>query len=136
MEIRSFLAFELPEEIRCTVTRVSTEMKKSRLDVRWVKVENIHLTVIFIGNIAEDLLDEMDSAVREVCQVFGPFSIAVKNAGVFSNRRNPRVLWIGLDGDIERMSLFRDTLQKNLKPFGIKTVRCTPSANWFYSKAI
>ncbi len=120
MEIRSFLAFELPEEIKGIVTRVSSEMKKSPLDVRWVKVNNIHLTVIFIGNISEDHLDGMDTVVRDVCHDHRPFHISLKGAGVFSSRRNPRVLWIGLDGDIERMSFFRNALQKNLRPFGIK----------------
>jgi 2'-5' RNA ligase len=120
MEIRSFLAFELPEEIKSIVSRVSGEMKKSPLDVRWVNVDNIHLTVIFIGNISEDRLADMDRVVRDVCHNYGPFDISLNGAGVFSSRRNPRVLWIGLAGDIERMSHFRNTLQKNLKPFGIK----------------
>ncbi len=120
MEIRSFLAFELPAEIRDIVSRVSGEMKKSPLDARWVKVDNIHITVIFIGNISTDSLGDMDTAVKNVCHDYGPFNISLRGAGVFSNRRNPRVFWIGLNGDIERMSHFRDALQGQLKPFGIK----------------
>jgi len=120
MEIRSFLAFELPEQIKGIVSRVSGEMKKGSLDVRWIKVDNIHLTVVFIGNISADRLKEMDTVVRDVCQDYGPFNISISGAGVFAGRRNPRVLWIGLDGDIERMSSFRNTLQKHLTPFGIK----------------
>ncbi len=120
MEIRSFLAFELPAEIKGIVSRVSGEMKKSPLDVRWVNVDNIHLTVIFIGSISEDNLAGMDRVVKDVCRNYGPFDISLSGTGVFSSRRNPRVLWIGLAGDIERMSFFRNTLQESLKPFGIK----------------
>lgn len=120
MEIRSFLAFELPEDIKGIVSRVSGEMKKSPLDVRWVNVDNIHLTVIFIGNISEDRLADMDRGIKDVCHYYGPFDISLSGAGVFSSRRNPRVLWIGLAGDIERMSLFRNSLQESLEPFGIK----------------
>jgi 2'-5' RNA ligase len=120
MEIRSFLAFELPEEFKRIISRTSGEMKKSSLDVRWVKVGNIHLTVIFIGDMATEHLDPMGKSISEVCREHDPFNIAINGAGVFSSRRNPRVLWIGLDGEIDRMAAFRDALQKKLKPFGIK----------------
>jgi RNA 2',3'-cyclic 3'-phosphodiesterase len=120
MEIRSFLAFELPEEIKGIVSRVSGEMKKPPLDIRWIRVDNIHLTIIFIGNITTDRLDGMNTIVRDVCRDHGPFNISLKGAGVFSSRRNPRVLWVGLSGDMERMSLFKEALEKGLRPFGIQ----------------
>jgi 2'-5' RNA ligase len=120
MKVRSFLAFELPVEIKDIVSRVSNEMRRSPLDVRWIKVDNIHLTVIFIGNISADRLEDMAAAVKKVCHAYGPFNISLKSAGVFSSIRNPRVLWIGLNGDLERMSYFRDALQEQLKLFGVK----------------
>jgi len=120
MEIRSFLAFELPEEIKGIISAVSGELKKSSLNIRWVKVSNIHLTVIFMGTISSLVLEQMTRPISEVCLDYGPFNIAIKGMGVFSSRRNPRVLWIGLDGDMERLAHFRDTLQNSLSPFGIK----------------
>lgn len=120
MEIRSFLAFELPSDIKRVVSHVSEEMRKSLLDVRWVKVNNIHITVVFIGNILEEHLRPMGKTVAEVCQRYGSFSVSLKGAGIFSSRKTPRVIWIRLEGDLERMSYFRDALQAGLKPFGIK----------------
>ena len=52
MGIRSFLAFELPGEIKSIVTRVSGEIRKSSLEVRRVRPEFIHLTVVFMGDMA------------------------------------------------------------------------------------
>ena len=120
MEIRSFLAFELPEDIKAIVSRVSAEMKGSPLDIRWVKIDNIHLTVIFLGKISTEHAVDIGTIAGDVCNDFEPFSISLKGTGIFSSKRNPRVLWIGLDSDMKRMSHFKDTLQKNLKPFGIK----------------
>jgi len=120
MEIRSFLAFELPEEIKGIISAVSGELKKSSLNIRWVKVSNVHLTVIFMGTISSLVLEQMTRPISDVCLDYGPFNIAIRGMGVFSNRRNPRVLWIGLDGDMERLAHFRDTLQNRLSPFGIK----------------
>jgi 2'-5' RNA ligase len=120
MKIRSFLAFELPEEFKRIISRASGEMKKAHLNVKWIKTGNIHLTVVFIGDVDSEQLDSLEKRVAGVCREHGPFNMAINGAGVFSSRRNPRVLWIGLDGEIDEMAAFRDSLQKNLKPFGIK----------------
>jgi 2'-5' RNA ligase len=120
MEIRSFLAFELPLDIKEIVARVSGEIKKSPLNVRWVRVDNIHLTVIFMGNIKSGDIVKIGTEVETVCSRHGLFDISLSEMGVFPNKRKPRVLWLGLDGDLERMSHFRDSLQKQLRHFGIK----------------
>lgn len=120
MEIRSFLAFEMPSMIREIVSRTLKEMKKFPLDVRWVRPDNIHITLVFMGNIFQDDLMPIGDAVSKTCKRYGPFNVTLTGCGIFGSLRNPRVLWIGLDGDLTRMSYFRNSLQKNLKPFGIK----------------
>jgi RNA 2',3'-cyclic 3'-phosphodiesterase len=120
MEIRSFLAFELPEPIKKIVTQVSGEIRKSSLDVRWVRPEFIHLTVVFMGDIQSEQIPSMGDRIDAVCSKQEPFRISLKPMGCFPNSRNPRVIWLGLDGDVERMSHFRDDLQRALSPFGIK----------------
>jgi len=120
MEIRSFLAFELPPEIKSAVAQVSDSLRKSALDVRWVKVENIHLTIVFMGNTNTDHIHAIGHDIKKICSQYGSFDISIKGMGCFPNSRRPRVLWVGLDGDLERMAQFRDDLQDQLKPFGIK----------------
>ena len=120
MKIRSFLAFELPLEIKKIVARVSGELRQSSLNARWVKVDNIHLTVVFMGSIETEDIPAIAQGVQEVCQIYGPFDMSLKGIGCFPNRRSPRVLWLGLDGDLEPMSDFRDALQGHLTGFGIK----------------
>jgi 2'-5' RNA ligase len=120
MEIRSFLAFELPEPIKKIVIQVSGEIRKSSLDVRWVRPEFIHLTVVFMGDIQSDQIPLMGEPLNAVCSNHEPFKISLKPMGCFPNSRNPRVIWLGIDGDLERMSRFRDDLQHALSPFGIK----------------
>jgi 2'-5' RNA ligase len=120
MGIRSFLAFELPDDIKTIVARVSGEIRKSSLDVRWVRPEFIHLTVVFIGDIESEQIPSMGESLSGVCSQHSPFTISLKPMGCFSNIRNPRVIWLGIDGDLERMSRFRDDLQHALSRFGIK----------------
>jgi len=120
MNIRSFLAFELPQEIKTIVATTSGEMRKSPIDVRWVNVDNIHLTVVFLGSVPSEDLDSINKTVAGVCKRYDPFTIFLSGAGMFASRLNPRILWLGLAGDLDRMAHYRNALQKKLKPFGVK----------------
>ncbi|EFK95806.1 2',5' RNA ligase [sediment metagenome] len=120
MGIRSFLAFELPQDIKQIVTRVSGEIRKSSLDVKWVRPEFIHLTVVFMGDIRSEHIPPMGESLKAVCSTHAPFRISLKPMGCFPNSRNPRVIWLGIDAELERMSRFRDDLQQVLSPFGVK----------------
>lgn len=119
MKIRSFLALDLPEEMKGLVSRTSEEMRKYPLDVRWVPTNGIHLTVIFMGDVPLASLSQIGEGAGSVCCAYGPFQLALAGAGVFPNRKRPRVLWLGLAGELERLSAFREALTKRLIPFGI-----------------
>lgn len=120
MGIRSFLAFELPPEIREKIGEVSIELQKLTLPVRWVKVTNIHLTIIFLGYVDEDKIDDIKEKVNLVVQRFSIFQTRLNGIGVFPNWRKPRVIWIDLGGEIERLSTLREELQTELKVLGFK----------------
>jgi 2'-5' RNA ligase len=120
MGIRSFLAFELPREIREQIGAVSKELQKTRMPVRWVKVENIHLTIVFLGSVNEDTIGDIKQKVQLAVKGFSTIKTRLKGVGVFPNRRSPRVIWVGLNGEIEKLSTLRDGLQAELKALGFK----------------
>jgi 2'-5' RNA ligase len=120
MGIRSFLAFELPPEIREQIGEISRELRKSRLPARWVREENIHLTIVFLGSTEETVLEDLKETVGSVLKGVTGFTARLNGVGVFPNWRKPRVLWIGLDGDIKALSRLRDELQDALKVFGLR----------------
>jgi 2'-5' RNA ligase len=120
MEIRSFLAFKLPPDIKNIIRRVSDNLRKMPAEVKWVKTDNIHLTIVFLGQVKGTELEGVKGAAGAVCAEFGPFEVALEGVGCFPNRRRPRVLWLGLKADLDRLNAFRDALQEGLKPFGIK----------------
>src|SRR4030042_2227596 len=97
MTIRSFLAFELPPDIKSMVKDISEDVRRTGLDLKWVKVDNIHLTVVFMGNIRSEDVHAIGKEAGDVCFGFEPFEIALKGLGVFPNTRRPRVLWLGVE---------------------------------------
>ena len=120
MGIRSFLALELPDQARQVLLRLHNELKGSTLDVRWVRPEGIHLTVVFLGRIREADVSPIIQVAGKGCSSHGPFPVSLHGLGCFPNSRSPRVLWVGVESDMERMSRFRDDLQDKLLPFGIR----------------
>ena len=118
MGIRSFLAFELPVEIREHIRVVSKELRKMALPVRWVKVDNIHLTILFLGSVDEDTIGDIEQKVNVVVKGTSAFSTKLSSVGAFPHWRKPRVIWVGLNGDIERLSHLRNDLQEELKVLG------------------
>ncbi len=120
MEFRSFLAFELNEEIKNIVSGTIREIKPLMPDIRWIRPENIHMTVVFMGDIDYSCIDPIDKAARNICKRYTPFQICLNGIGIFGTRRNPRVIWIGLDGDIREIDNLKNDFNKALKPLGIK----------------
>ena len=118
--LRCFLAFELPDEISRLVEKVHKDLNGSPLDVKWVRPGNVHLTVVFLGNVAQENIEALGEEVKAVCTKYGPFAMGVKGLGVFGGMKSPRVLWLGVEGDVERMDFFRKAISKRIRRFGIK----------------
>jgi 2'-5' RNA ligase len=95
--LRAFIAVSLAPPI---IGRIDTAMRKLRAsipDVRWVKPENIHLTLKFLGNIEESQVDAIERVLAISLASFPLFIINARGLGVFPDARRPRVIWVGVD---------------------------------------
>lgn len=93
--IRTFIAIELSDEIRAEIARVEDILREEGGDVRWVRPENLHLTLKFLGDLEEGRIEEVVGGVRNAAQECAPFELVLFGAGAFPNFRRPRVIWIG-----------------------------------------
>ena len=106
--MRSFIAIELPLVIRSALAELQQELKRCNADIRWVKPDNIHLTLKFLGEVKEDRIDGIVEGIRDVCGRAGQLRLEVRGLGAFPNRRSPRVLWVDILGDGLLAGLQRD----------------------------
>jgi len=99
--MRAFIALELSEEIKEELSRLEAELKKSDADVKWVKPENIHLTIKFLGNIQEttegNKIEQIKKILDGISSQTKPFGISLFKLGVFPSLDYPRVIWTGID---------------------------------------
>ena len=99
--MRTFIAIELPDTVKAELANLQAELRQTGADVTWTKPDNIHLTLRFLGEVEERQLDELKQLCAETAAAFQPFSLALKDTGYFPNFRQPRVLWVGLAGEME-----------------------------------
>ncbi len=118
--IRTFVAIDLPEEVKAELASVIAGLRQKNDRVRWVKPDSMHLTLKFLGDIPEQsvgpLSAELDTAARD----FTPLSLAVEGLGAFPNLRRPRVVWAGLSGEIEGLRQIASRVDKACASFGVK----------------
>ncbi len=117
--IRAFLAIDPPGEILQAIGRIQGRLQRLiRGELRWVRPEAIHLTLKFFGDVSEDAVAAIAAAVEKTAAGAAPFSFAVIGVGVFPDRRRPRVLWLGMEGDVARLIGFQQELERGLGAVG------------------
>jgi len=118
-QVRSFIAIELPGELKEGLTQLQAQLKLSNPSaVKWVDPYNIHLTLKFLGNIVVGRISEITRAIEEATQGISPFHLEVKGLGVFPNLRRVQVAWVGVSGEIDKISQLQQRIESNLVPLG------------------
>lgn len=93
--LRLFVAVTLPEDVRNRLARAQEALRTAQADVTWVKPENIHLTLKFLGETDRKLLSRIQPALRDVSGQVRGFSLRLAGLGTFGGRA-PRVIWAGI----------------------------------------
>jgi 2'-5' RNA ligase len=120
--LRSFIAIELPEEVKSALFRIQDELKESRADIRWVKTDNIHLTLKFLGDIDGKNIGNIVQQIEGACAKYSFFELEISGIGVFPNMRSPRVLWAGIQHE-DAFAGLQSEIENGLASIGYKRER-------------
>jgi len=118
MMIRSFIAIDFPEETRKALEDIQKELKQCGAGVRWVKPSSIHLTLKFLGNIHPTQVEDIALAVAQEVRDEPPITLGAAGLGAFPGRRKPRVIWIGMEGEVQRLTRIQARVENALEPLG------------------
>lgn len=107
---RVFCAIEIPAETKFRVLEYINRLRAFVPEARvsWSRETNIHLTLKFLGEINKNSVANLGSAIARAVEGSGPFPILISGTGVFPHRRDPRILWIGVNdqsGRLEELSI-------------------------------
>jgi RNA 2',3'-cyclic 3'-phosphodiesterase len=92
---RTFIAVPLEEKLRTRIVALQEELAGAGTDVKWVEPENLHVTLLFLGEVDLRESVEICRAVRRVTETISPFKLEPSGVGCFPNARRPRTLWAG-----------------------------------------
>jgi 2'-5' RNA ligase len=119
--MRLFIALALPTEVEQKLGQTIVLLKKSQAPVKWVKPENIHLTLRFLSETDPALVPNLKKLIDRIGAESSPLRIVSNKIGAFPNLKRPRVLFAGLDGnDIEKMSELAAEIESGVRTLGFE----------------
>ena len=103
--VRCFLAIDLNEDVYQALEDLSQKLRSPRIDVRWVRTKNIHLTLRFFGEISSQEITSASQAIEKAVETVSPFEIKIQGLGAFPSLRSPRIVWAGIDASHQLIDL-------------------------------
>ncbi len=96
---RLFIAIDPEPALLDTIFRLTSTLKREHpiKGVRYTAPQNLHLTLLFLGDTEEGLISQISNKLEKICQNFTEFDLEFSNLGAFPSRHNPRIIWIGVD---------------------------------------
>ncbi|MDF2935519.1 MAG: 2,3-cyclic phosphodiesterase [Paenibacillaceae bacterium] len=116
--IRLFAALPLPEPLKAILKTDIEQLRKQLSFQKWVHPQDLHLTLVFLGNAAPSAIDPVTSRLREAAASKRPFSLRLQEAGVFGPPRSPRVLWAGIHGAVDALRELQTSVSDHLQTLG------------------
>lgn len=116
---RLFLAVHPPGEVIGEIAGIQKRLQKSLAgDIRWVKPEGMHVTLKFFGDVFNAEIGNISREIGPNAAGEAPFTLLFRGLGVFPSAKRPRVLHLGLDGDVQRLTVFQSRLERALSAMG------------------
>jgi 2'-5' RNA ligase len=117
-KIRAFIAISLPESVLQAMGQAQQTLGRLGRGIRWVRKEGIHLTLKFLGDVDRDDVERIQIAMERATEEASPFVLTGQGTGVFPDLRRPRVIWMGLSGDLQRLFAHQANLETLLDDLG------------------
>ena len=117
-KIRTFVACELPGEVRSAIGQIQEVLRQHRLRLKWVRPENIHLTLQFLGDVSAQRIEAIAGGIEKAVQGHCPLMLSAKGVGAFPSLRRARVIWVGIGGQVEQLKQLQASVAGGLTDVG------------------
>jgi 2'-5' RNA ligase len=117
--VRGFVAVLLPDDVRARLAAAAAELRGRAPGLAWVRPDNLHLTLRFLGEIGPVTLERVREAMAVAAATATPFTVALGGLGAFPSGRAPRVVWAGVVAGGEGLRTLHAALESTLVARGI-----------------
>jgi RNA 2',3'-cyclic 3'-phosphodiesterase len=115
---RGFIAIDIPDEFRAIIKQAQTGLRELPGDIKWTNPKSVHLTLKFLGQTSKDLIKPISETMAGLVKGIEPFDLKLEGTGVFPNLKFPRVIWIGLIGEIDKLADLQNKVELSVEKFG------------------
>lgn len=117
--IRTFIALPIPDDVKAALGEAINRLRTKNRSVRWVKPEGLHITLKFLGDIEEKSVGPLGADLDRVASQYPELSLTLSMFGAFPNVKRPRVVWVGLSGDVEDLVRLSGDIDRACLAYGI-----------------
>lgn len=118
--LRTFIAVDLGKTIRDRIITLQETLAKTGAEIKWVEPENLHITLLFLGEVDARQVIDVCRMVQECATRQPPFSMSVETVGCFPNERRPRIVWVGVGEGTQELCSLHDAMEGPLQELGYR----------------
>jgi len=118
--VRLFVALNLPSQVREGLWAATAPLRDMELPVKWVRGDGVHLTLKFLGDVADEREGELAAALTRAAAGARALSLVLEGFGVFPDFRRPRVVWAGIASE-PALEILQHHVEQEFAPLGFPT---------------
>ena len=116
--LRTFLAVPVPRDVSSKKNMLYSTLENVDGDINWVKNAQLHLTMKFLGHTPESAIIDVIDHVEKITPNMNPFDLKIEETGCFPVPTRPRILWLGLKGNLDLLKSMVESIENVLEPLG------------------
>jgi len=118
VNVRLFIAIELNEAVSLALARFQDMLKRRCDGIRWVRDDQLHLTIKLLGDVPDKEIDQVTHAMTIAVHHAQPFCMTIESSGCFPRSGAPRVVWAGVTETTHTLARCKDTVEAELADAG------------------
>ena len=118
--MRIFLSIPVPNVVKNIKQMLTSTCENERVEIRWVKHNNLHLTIQFLGSASDEKVTKIRKEVKNIVNSINPFVLTVSETGCFPNTSKPSVLYLGIKGNIGALKALVVKIKDKMSQIGFK----------------
>ncbi len=116
--LRTFLAIPVPRDVSSKKNMLYSTLENVDGDINWVKNAQLHLTMKFLGHTPESAINDVIDHIEKITPNMNPFDLKIEETGCFPVPTRPRILWLGLKGNLDLLKSMVESIENVLEPLG------------------
>ncbi len=121
--MRAFIAIPIPPDIRSLAANIQARLSQVKTDVKWVERNNYHLTLKFLGEVEQNIIENTCQHLETITLGTPKIELKTDQIGFFPHAKRPRVIWLGISGDLPQANYLVDQIDDYLANEGLEPGR-------------